>query len=205
MALTTSQIDVLKKTIQDPHTKLPTMNIAKIQENARELLSLVGEDAQRPGLLETPTRMAKFYQEVLSGYDQDPLDHGTAFPSEGHNMVVVKDINFYSLCEHHLVPFFGTASIGYIPEEKILGLSKFGRIVDVFAKRLQVQERLTNEIMQTVLTILEPRGCAIKIEAKHLCMSMRGIKKDDAKTVTTAFSGEFENNEMLRKEFLTSL
>lgn len=181
------------------------MDTGRLQENVSELLTLVGENPQRSGLRETPARVAAFYKEVLAGYDQDPSEYATAFPSEGHNMVIVKDINFYSLCEHHLVPFFGTASIGYIPNEKILGLSKFARIVDVFARRLQVQERLTNEIMQTIQEVLDPLGCAIKIEAKHLCMSMRGIKRDDANTVTTAFSGSLEKDEMLRKEFLSSL
>jgi len=181
------------------------MDTSRLQDNVSELLTLVGENPQREGLLETPTRVASFYKEVLSGYKQDPLTHATTFPSEGHNMVIVRDINFYSLCEHHLVPFFGTVSIGYIPNEKILGLSKFARIVEVFARRLQVQERLTNEILKTILTILEPFGCAIKVEAKHLCMSMRGIKKEEATTVTTAFTGSLEKNEMLRKEFLSSL
>lgn len=181
------------------------MDTGRLRENINQLLTLVGENPQRSGLEETPARVASFYQEVLSGYDQDPVAHATTFPSEGHNMVIVKDINFYSLCEHHLVPFFGTVSVGYIPNEKILGLSKFARIVDVFAKRLQVQERLTNEILQTILTVLDPLGCAIKIEAKHLCMSMRGIKQDDANTVTTAFFGELDTNETLRKEFLSSV
>lgn len=181
------------------------MDTKKIQENVHELLNLVGENPKRDGLLNTPERVAGFYKEVLSGYNQDPLDYDTLFPSEGHNMVVVKDLDFYSLCEHHMVPFFGTVSIGYIPRDKILGLSKFGRIVDVFAKRLQVQERLTREIMETILKIFDPSGVAIRIEAKHLCMTMRGIKKDDSNTVTTAFYGDFESNEMLRREFLDSV
>lgn len=180
------------------------MNIVRVQANVKQLLTLVGENPTRKGLQETPARVADFYKEVLSGYTQDPLAYSKVFPSEGHNMVAVRNIDFYSLCEHHLVPFFGTVSIAYIPRNKILGLSKFGRIVDVFAKRLQVQERLTNEILQTIVQILDPLGCAIKIEAQHLCMSMRGVKKDHANTLTTAFYGDFEKNEMLRKEFLTS-
>lgn len=180
------------------------MDTAGLQTTVTNLLRLVGENPDRDGLLETPSRVASFYEEVLSGYKENPLDHSTVFPSEGHNLVMVKDIHFYSLCEHHLVPFFGTASIAYIPNEKILGLSKFGRIVGVYAKRLQVQERLMNEILQATVQLLDPLGCAVKIEAKHLCMSMRGIKQNDAVTVTTAYQGEFETNEMLRKEFMTS-
>ena len=180
------------------------MDGGKIQNTVTELLALVGENPESSGLAETPRRVAAFYNEVLSGYRENPLDYATVFPSEGNNMVLVKDIQFYSLCEHHLVPFFGTVSVAYIPDKKILGLSKFGRIVDVFAKRLQVQERLTNEILRTLVTILDPLGCAVKVEATHLCMSMRGIKKDDARTVTTAFHGHLESNENLRKEFLTA-
>jgi GTP cyclohydrolase IA len=180
------------------------MNTTDIKENVSKLLNLIGEDPKRNGLLETPSRVASFYEEVLSGYQEDPLDHSTVFPSEGHNLVLVKDINFYSLCEHHLVPFFGTVSIAYIPNEKILGLSKFGRIVEVFSKRLQVQERLTDEILQTTIKLLDPLGCAVKVEAKHLCMSMRGIKQGNAVTITTAYHGDLESKEVLRKEFITS-
>lgn len=181
------------------------MSTADIQSTILHLLHSIGENPDREGLRDTPSRVARYYAEVLSGYEQDPFAHSTTFPSEGHNMVVVKDINFYSLCEHHMVPFFGAVSIAYIPNEKILGLSKFGRIVEVYAKRLQVQERLTNEVLQAVTDILDPLGCAVKIEAKHLCMAMRGIKQDDAMTQTTAFYGDLEKNDSLRKEFLATV
>ena len=181
------------------------MSTSDIQTTILQLLRSVGENPERDGLRDTPARVAGYYEEVLSGYDQDPFEHSTTFPSEGHNMVVVKDINFYSLCEHHMVPFFGTVSVAYIPNEKILGLSKFGRIVEVYAKRLQVQERLTNEVLQAIIKVLDPQGCAVKIEAKHLCMAMRGIKQDDATTQTTAFYGELETNDPLRKEFLAAV
>lgn len=181
------------------------VDTAKIENLFTGLLGSVGEDPKREGLLETPSRVACFYKEVLSGYDVDPLQLATVFPSEDHNMVVVRDIDFYSLCEHHMVPFFGKVSVGYIPDKKILGLSKFGRIVDAFSKRLQVQERLTREVLSTADKVLDPLGCAVRIEATHLCMSMRGVKKHAANTVTTAFSGEFKKNHELRAEFMASL
>lgn len=182
------------------------MNENKLEQIIKDLLINIGEDPDRDGLQDTPRRVAKYYREVLIGYNQDPALHGTTFPAEGvKDLIVVKDINFYSLCEHHLVPFFGTVSIGYLPDKTILGLSKFGRIVEVFSRRLQVQERLNKQILDAVLKILAPKGAAVKIQAKHLCMSMRGIQKDDAVTVTTQFSGELRDNDKLRKEFLSSV
>lgn len=181
------------------------MDTSEIQSVIHQLLQSVGENPDREGLRETPARVAKYYQEVLSGYGQDPDGHSTTFPSEGHNMVVVKDINFYSLCEHHMIPFFGKVSVAYIPNDRILGLSKFGRIVEIYAKRLQVQERLTTQVLEAIIKVLDPRGCAVKVEAEHLCMAMRGIKKSGSTTQTTAFYGDLETNDSLRKEFLTAV
>lgn len=182
------------------------MDKHKLEKNVKELLVLVGEDPTRSGLHETPRRVADYYEEMLAGYKEDPYDHATTFPSEGdHGLVVVRAINFYSLCEHHLVPFFGEVSIGYLPNGKLLGLSKFARIVEVYAKRLQVQERLTNQILNTIVDIMHPQGCAVLIQAKHLCMAMRGIKNDTSSTVTTKFYGKLEKDIRLRREFLDSI
>ncbi len=182
------------------------MDTEKIKKNIEELLGLVGEDPKREGLLDTPKRVANYYKEILNGYSIDPNDHDTSFSSEGsHDLVIVKDISFYSLCEHHMVPFFGSVAVGYLPKDKILGLSKFARIVDVYSRRLQVQERLGNQIMNTVIDILDPLGCAVNIQAKHLCMAMRGIKKDDANTITSIFRGQLETDVTLRREFLSSI
>lgn len=179
------------------------MNKVKVQSNIKELLKMIDENPNREGLADTPRRVADYYQEVLAGYDQNPLDHATTFPSEGeHGLVTVKAIDFYSLCEHHLVPFFGEVSIGYLPNGRIIGLSKLARIVEVFSRRLQVQERLTNQILDNIVEILHPIGCAVHINAKHLCMAMRGIKKEDTSTVTTNFYGELKTNFELRREFL---
>lgn len=182
------------------------MNTQKIEESIKLLLSHIGEDAEREGLKETPARVARYYKEVLAGYSEDPLTHGTTFENEGNNgLVIVKEIDFYSLCEHHMVPFYGSVAIGYIPDKKILGLSKFARLVEVYARRLQVQERMTSQILEAVQKILQPKGVGVYIEAKHLCMSMRGVRKNGSNTVTSRFTGELETNLQLRNEFLSSI
>ena len=169
----------------------------------KKLIFEVGENPDREGLIQTPMRVSKMYDEILGGYKENPLDYGKTFTNEGSNdLVLVKEIEFYSLCEHHMIPFYGTIAIGYLPDKKILGLSKFARISEVFARRLQVQERLSQQILNTVVEILEPFGAAVRIEAKHLCMAMRGIKKRESSTITTAFYGELKTNDYLRKEFL---
>ncbi|HEX8726267.1 MAG TPA: GTP cyclohydrolase I FolE [Gemmatimonadaceae bacterium] len=171
----------------------------------RRELELLGEDPDREGLLRTPERVAKSMAWLTRGYEQRVEDVvGSAlFAAEGHrNMVMVRDIEMYSLCEHHLLPFYGKVHIGYIPNDRIVGLSKLPRLVDVFARRLQVQERLTEEIALAVERVLEPAGVGVVVEAYHLCMMMRGVEKQNSKTITSALRGSFRDCHMTRDEFL---
>jgi len=170
----------------------------------RSIIQLLGEDPQREGLLKTPERMAKAMQYITHGYQQDAVAilNSAKFREEVSEMVIVKDIELYSMCEHHLLPFFGKAHIAYIPNGHITGLSKLARVVDVFARRLQVQERLTTQILKAIKDSLDPMGVAVVIEAKHLCMMMRGVQKQNSVTTTSAFDGEFLNNHVTRNEFL---
>jgi GTP cyclohydrolase I len=175
----------------------------KIVEGVRLILEGIGEDPGREGLKGTPERVARLYAEALQGMEQDATEFFAVTFEEGHReMVLVKDIPFYSLCEHHLVPFFGLAHVAYLPGAagKICGLSKLARTVDVFAHRLQVQERLTGQIANTLVECLEPDGVIVVIEAEHLCMSMRGVKKPGAKTLTSAVRGAFELSQKTRAE-----
>lgn len=172
------------------------------------LLSSVGEDTSREGLLETPLRVASLYEEIFSGYEQNPEEIlETTFQDEQHQeLVMVKDIPFYSHCEHHMVTFFGKVSVAYIPSGKVVGISKIARLVDCFAKRFQIQERMTSQIADTINEVLEPKGVAVIIEAEHLCMTMRGVQKADTKTVTSAMRGVFlEKDNNARIEFLSLL
>jgi len=165
-------------------------------------LKLHGEDPQREGLIETPSRVARMYEELLCGYSQDPKSHFKTFPSNGYNeLIVIKDIDFYSLCEHHMIPFFGKVHIGYIPNGRILGLSKFARLVDVFSRRLQTQENLTKQILDAINDNLKPKGSVIQIEAEHLCVSMRGIKKKGFITKTIIPSGLLKENNRFLEQF----
>jgi GTP cyclohydrolase I len=168
------------------------------------VIDLLGEDVQREGLLKTPQRIAKAMQFMTQGYHQDAVNilNGARFKEEVSEMVIVKDIELFSMCEHHMLPFFGKAHIAYIPNGYITGLSKLARVVDVFARRLQVQERLTTQILQAIRESLNPLGVAVVIEAKHLCMMMRGVQKQNSVTTTSAFDGEFLNNHITRNEFL---
>ena len=172
-------------------------------KNYHEALSLLGEDPEREGLVKTPERVAKAMQYLTQGYHQDPIAiiNSAKFKESVSEMVIVKDIELYSMCEHHMLPFFGKAHIAYIPNGWITGLSKIARVVDVFARRLQVQERLTVQIKDAIKETLNPLGVAVVIEAKHLCMMMRGVQKQNSSTTTSAFEGEFQKNST-RSEFL---
>jgi len=177
--------------------------IGRIASHYKAILTDLGEDPSREGLLQTPVRVAKALQFLTHGYDAKPEEilRSAMFKEDYSQMVVVKDIEVFSMCEHHMLPFFGKAHIAYIPNGHIVGLSKIPRVVDAFARRLQVQERLTNEIRDCIQDTLNPAGVAVVIECKHLCMSMRGIQKQNSVTTTSAFTGEFVN-ETTRSEFL---
>ncbi len=180
-------------------------NQQSVIENAvREILLSVGEDPQREGLRGTPARVRKMYDELLAGYKTDPesIINNALFDVTYDEMVVVRDIEFQSLCEHHILPFIGHAHVAYIPKDKIIGLSKIPRIVDLYARRLQVQERLTRQIADFLSERLQPRGVAVVLEAVHLCASMRGVKKAEARMVTSAMCGIFKENPKTRAEFL---
>ena len=178
--------------------------IDKISNSFKIIIGQVGEDSKREGLEKTPERAAKALQFLTQGYEQDASEilRSALFKEEHQQMVLVKDIEMYSLCEHHLLPFFGKAHIAYIPNGKIVGLSKIPRVVDVFSRRLQVQERLTHQIRDCIQDSLEPLGVAVVIEAKHMCMQMRGVQKQNSTTTTSAFTGEFLKD-ATRKEFIS--
>jgi GTP cyclohydrolase I len=175
-----------------------------MQELIRKLLADLGEDPGREGLVNTPRRVEKAYRFLTSGYhaDIDQVLNNALFTVDYSEMVIVKDIDFYSLCEHHMLPFFGKCHVAYIPSTKVIGLSKIPRLVDVFARRLQVQERLTNQIADTIREKINPLGVAVVVEATHLCMSMRGVEKQNSFAVTSAMLGAFRDNARTRMEFL---
>ncbi|HWD51069.1 MAG TPA: GTP cyclohydrolase I FolE [Acidimicrobiales bacterium] len=180
-----------------------SVDTARIERAIYEILSAMGEDPDRDGLLATPARVAAMYKELFSGMDEDPTKHlKVSFAAEHDEMVMVRDIPFASLCEHHMVPFMGRAHVAYIPGEdgRITGLSKFARLVDGYARRLQVQERMTTEIADSIETALEPRGVLVVVEAEHLCMSMRGVKKPGTLTITSAVRGQFRTDSATRAE-----
>ncbi len=177
--------------------------VEKLAGHYKEILTLLGEDAEREGLKKTPERVAKAMQFLTKGYAQDPkaILQKALFHEEYNHMVIVKDITFYSLCEHHMLPFYGKAHIAYIPNGTITGLSKIARVVEVFARRLQVQERMTHQIMECIEETLKPMGVMVVIEAEHMCMQMRGVEKPNSITTTSAFSGVFKAQET-RQEFM---
>ena len=179
-------------------------NLEKIKSLTRSLLEEIGEDPSREGLLNTPLRVAKAWKELSKGYSQDldQLINNAVFKEDYDQMVMVKDIGFYSMCEHHLLPFFGHAHVAYIPDGKIIGLSKIPRMVDMFARRLQVQERMTQEIAAIIDDSLSPKGVAIIIEAQHMCMQMRGVQKKNSYMTTSSMLGIFRTDNKTRKEFL---
>lgn len=173
----------------------------------RQMLSRLGEDTEREGLMRTPLRVAKAMDFLTSGYDLNALEiaRNAVFTEDCHEMVLVRDIEFYSLCEHHMLPFFGRAHVAYLPNGKVIGLSKVARVVDVFARRLQVQERLTNQVADALMQALNPHGVAVVMEASHTCMMMRGVQKQNSSTVTSAMRGTFEQDARTRAEFLSLL
>ena len=183
------------------------VNIDATRSLVLELLRAVGEDPDREGLKNTPDRVARMYTELLSGYTTDPeqVVNGALFEVKYDEMVIVRDIEFYSLCEHHMLPFVGRAHVAYIPAGRVIGLSKIPRIVDMYARRLQVQERMTRQIADFLQTTLQPQGVAVVVEAVHLCSMMRGVKKHDARMTTSAMHGAFRANLATRQEFLDNI
>lgn len=178
----------------------------KIEKAVKLLLEGIGEDTDREGLRETPQRVARMYEEIYGGLEGDAAQHlCKTFESNTSDMVIEKDITFYSMCEHHLLPFYGVVHIAYIPNGRVAGLSKLARTVEVYARRPQIQERMTGEIAKAVMDNLNAKGAMVMIEAEHMCMSMRGIKKPGSKTVTFSALGEFKENEELRRTFLESV
>ncbi|MHB2018144.1 MAG: GTP cyclohydrolase I FolE [Candidatus Xenobia bacterium] len=186
----------------------PTAGVTgEIADICRDLLTKVGEDPTREGLLRTPLRMAHAYSFLTKGYREDPaaVIGDALFQEDTQEIVLVRNIEFYSMCEHHFLPFFGKAHIGYIPDGKIIGISKLARLVEVFSRRLQVQERLTQQVADCLLQHLKPNGVAVIMEANHLCMMMRGVEKQGSSTITSAMHGVFRHNPSTRAEFLTLL
>lgn len=180
-------------------------NLSRVEDLTRDLLAQIGEDPDREGLLRTPHRVAKAWAYFSEGYakDLETLLNGAIFHEDCSEMVVVKDIEFFSLCEHHLLPFFGRAHVGYIPRGKVVGLSKIPRIVDMFGRRLQVQERLTHQIASAIRDVLDPAGVAVILEGRHMCMQMRGVEKQNSYATTSAMLGEFHDDLETRSEFLS--
>ena len=180
------------------------MDKQAIEHAMAEIIRAVGDDSRREGLGGTPRRVAEMFEEIFSGLALDPVEELMVGFEEGHReMVVLKDIPFYSMCEHHFLPFYGVAHVGYIPNGRVVGISKIARVVEIFAKRPQLQERLTTQIAETIASALEPQGVAIVVRAEHLCMTMRGIKKPGTNIITSAMRGRFQESEVTRSEFLS--
>jgi GTP cyclohydrolase I len=179
-------------------------NISKIQKLIKELLIQIGEDPNREGIAKTPERVAKAWEFLSKGYDQDleSIINNAIFTEDYDEMVTIKDIDFFSLCEHHLLPFFGKAHVAYIPDGKIVGLSKIPRIVEMFSRRLQVQERMTQQIAETLNKVLHPKGVAVVLEGAHMCMQMRGVEKQNSYATTSSMMGLFRKDSRTREEFL---
>ena len=180
------------------------MDLKRIKKAVREIIIAVGEDPEREGLRDTPRRVAEMYAEVFSGLREDPADVLSVGFEEGHQeMVIVKDIPFYSMCEHHFLPFHGVAHVGYIPNGRVVGLSKLARAVEILARRPQLQERLSTQLADAIMRALEPQGVAVVISANHLCMQMRGVRKPGSLTVTSAMRGVFQRSSATRSEFMS--
>lgn len=177
-----------------------------IEQHVREILRLIGEDVDREGLLDTPARVTRMYEEIFSGYEANPRDvMGVTFDEQHEELVIIKDIIYYSQCEHHMAPFFGKVHVGYLPSGKVAGLSKFARLVDVVTRKLQVQERITSEIADILDDVLKPHGVMVVVEGEHMCMCSRGVKKYGSQTITSAVRGSFRTDSTLRAEFLSLL
>ncbi len=182
------------------------MDREKIKQAVELLLEGIGEDKNREGLKDTPDRIARMYEEIFEGYDKEPSEVlSKVFSVNNHEMVLEKDITFYSMCEHHMMPFYGKAHIAYIPKDKVVGISKLARTVEIYARRLQIQERMTGQIADAIMENLECEGAMVVLEAEHMCMTMRGVKKPGTRTVTVAARGSFENNKDLRDQFYSLL
>ena len=183
----------------------PTLTNASFEELAREMLVRLGEQPDREGLLATPERYTKALRDLTKGYREDPEEilHGALFSVDYDEMVIVKDIEVFSLCEHHLLPFFGKVHVAYIPNGRVIGLSKIPRLIELFSRRLQIQERLTTQIAETIQKVIEPQGVGVVIEARHLCMMMRGVEKQHSAAVTSSMLGCFRQSEETRSEFLS--
>ena len=193
--------------VEEQNVNLMNIDIESAKKAVHSLLQAVGEDPEREGLKNTPDRVARMYSELLSGYGADPakLINGALFNINYDEMVLVRDIEFYSLCEHHMLPFLGRAHVAYIPAGKVIGLSKIPRMVDMYARRLQVQERMTRQIADFLQEFLAPQGVGVVVEAVHLCSMMRGVKKHDARMTTSAMHGAFRANLATRQEFLENI
>jgi GTP cyclohydrolase I len=182
----------------------PPVDLDRIERAFREVIEAIGEDPTREGLRDTPSRVARMYAELFEGLRVDPKEYLSTGFEVGHDeMVILKDIPFYSICEHHFMPFHGVAAVGYIPDGRVVGLSKLARLVDGYARRPQIQEQLTGQIADAIVEVIEPDGVAVVIEAEHLCMTQRGVKKPGSRMVTSATRGMFRKNDVTRSEFLS--
>ena len=193
-------IDHFNGSVQAP----PPVDLERIERAMREIIEAVGEDPNREGLLDTPARVSRMYAELFEGLRIDPKQYLEVGFEVGHDeMVILKDIPFYSICEHHFMPFHGVAAVGYIPDGRVVGLSKLARVVEAYARRPQIQEQLTGQVADTLMEALKPDGVAVVIEAEHLCMTQRGVKKPGSRMITSATRGTFRNNDVTRSEFLS--
>lgn len=200
----TTESDTARQLRQNGRALTEGVDAERVERAARELLEAIGEDPAREGLRDTPARIARMYTEIFAGLYLDPSEYLKTQFDEGHDeMVILRDIPFYSICEHHLVPFHGIAHVGYIPDGKVVGLSKLARVVDGYAKRPQLQERLTCQIADALMEALQPDGAAVVIECEHLCLTMRGVRKPGSKMVTSAVRGRFKQNAITRSEFFS--
>ena len=188
-----------------PLTEIPTLTSASFEDLVREMIVRLGEDPRREGLVRTPDRVHRAYQHLLRGYKEDPeaLLKEALFTVSYDEMVIVKDVEMFSLCEHHMLPFFGKVHVAYIPNGKVIGLSKIPRLIEIFSRRLQIQERLTTQIAETIAKAIEPQGVGVVIEARHLCMMMRGVEKQHSAAVTSSMLGCFRDEQETRTEFLS--